>query len=377
MSEESQNPEVKPEVNAVTKKIIEGLLLAAGKPLPISKIADVFPEHERPETEELQAAIKAIELDCEDRGFELKKVASGYRFQVKQEFGEWVGKLWDERPQRYSRALLETISIIAYRQPITRGEIEKIRGVAVSTNIIRTLIEREWVRVVGHRDVPGRPAMYATTKQFLDYFNLKSLEELPPLSEIRDLEELDPELSLEENAPESRVLEFPGVEEYEDTFDVPDEEEEMAAAIGTRPIEEILGIQEEEPEDEDWDDDSDEYEAAGSEEPSAGSEEPSASSEEPSAGSEEPSAGSEESSASSEEPSASSEESSASSEESSEDNEELETGSDAQDIESVANDSSENHINYEAGNETDAETNDDTDDENSESDVDNKNLPAD
>ena len=256
MSEESQNPEVKPEVNTVTKKIIEGLLLAAGKPLPISKIADVFPEHERPETEELQAAIKAIELDCEERGFELKKVASGYRFQVKQEFGEWVGKLWDERPQRYSRALLETISIIAYRQPITRGEIEKIRGVAVSTNIIRTLIEREWVRVVGHRDVPGRPSMYATTKQFLDYFNLKSLEELPPLSEIRDLEELDPELSLEESAPESRVLEFPGVEDYEDEFDVPDEEEEMAAAIGTRPIEEILGIQEEEPE-EDWDDDSD------------------------------------------------------------------------------------------------------------------------
>ncbi|MDC1529530.1 SMC-Scp complex subunit ScpB [Gammaproteobacteria bacterium] len=262
MSEESQNPEVKPEVNTVTKKIIEGLLLAAGKPLPISKIADVFPEHERPETEELQAAIKAIELDCEERGFELKKVASGYRFQVKQEFGEWVGKLWDERPQRYSRALLETISIIAYRQPITRGEIEKIRGVAVSTNIIRTLIEREWVRVVGHRDVPGRPAMYATTKQFLDYFNLKSLEELPPLSEIRDLEDLDPELSLEENAPESRVLEFTGAEDYEDEFDVPDEEEEMAAAIGTRPIEEILGIKEEEPEDEDWDDDADEYESA-------------------------------------------------------------------------------------------------------------------
>ena len=262
MSEESQNPEVKPEVNTVTKKIIEGLLLAAGKPLPISKIADVFPEHERPETEELQAAIKAIELDCEERGFELKKVASGYRFQVKQEFGEWVGKLWDERPQRYSRALLETISIIAYRQPITRGEIEKIRGVAVSTNIIRTLIEREWVRVVGHRDVPGRPAMYATTKQFLDYFNLKSLEELPPLSEIRDLEDLDPELSLEENVPESRVLEFTGAEDYEDEFDVPDEEEEMAAAIGTRPIEEILGIKEEEPEDEDWDDDADEYESA-------------------------------------------------------------------------------------------------------------------
>ncbi|MBT6042775.1 MAG: SMC-Scp complex subunit ScpB [Gammaproteobacteria bacterium] len=250
MSEESQNTETNP----FTKQIIEGLLLAAGKPLPMSKIAEVFPEKERPEPEELKAALKAIEEDCETRGFELKKVASGYRFQVKQEFGEWVGKLWDERPQRYSRALLETISIIAYRQPITRGEIEKIRGVAVSTNIIRTLIERDWVRVVGHRDVPGRPAMYATTKQFLDYFNLNSLEELPPLSEIRDLEELDPELSLEDDAQESRVLEYPSLEDMEDDFNVADEEEEMAAAIGTRPIEEILGIREEEPE-EDWDDD--------------------------------------------------------------------------------------------------------------------------
>ena len=250
MSEESQNTETNP----FTKQIIEGLLLAAGKPLPMSKIAEVFPEKERPEPEELKAALKAIEEDCETRGFELKKVASGYRFQVKQEFGDWVGKLWDERPQRYSRSLLETISIIAYRQPITRGEIEKIRGVAVSTNIIRTLIERDWVRVVGHRDVPGRPAMYATTKQFLDYFNLNSLEELPPLSEIRDLEELDPELSLEDDAQESRVLEYPSLEDMEDDFNVADEEEEMAAAIGTRPIEEILGIREEEPE-EDWDDD--------------------------------------------------------------------------------------------------------------------------
>jgi len=249
MSEESQNTEKNP----FTKQIIEGLLLAAGKPLPMSKIAEVFPEKERPEPEALKAALKAIEEDCETRGFELKKVASGYRFQVKQEFGEWVGKLWDERPQRYSRALLETISIIAYRQPITRGEIEKIRGVAVSTNIIRTLIERDWVRVVGHRDVPGRPAMYASTKQFLDYFNLNSLEELPPLSEIRDLEELDPELSLEDDAQESRVLEYPSIEDMEDDFNVADEEEEMAAAIGTRPIEEILGIREEESE-EDWDD---------------------------------------------------------------------------------------------------------------------------
>ena len=250
MSEDTQ----KSQFGLATKQIIEGLLMAAGKPLPMSKIAEVFEDRERPEPEELKAVLKEIEQDCEARGFELKQVASGYRFQVKQQFSEWVGKLWEEKPQRYSRALLETISIIAYRQPITRGEIEKIRGVAVSTNIIRTLMEREWVRVVGHRDVPGRPAMYATTREFLDYFNLRSLEELPPLADVKELEDLEPELSLEDDAPESRVLEFPSAEDMEAEFDVLDEEEERAAAIGTRPIEEILGIQEEEPE-EDWDDD--------------------------------------------------------------------------------------------------------------------------
>ncbi|NBS25826.1 MAG: SMC-Scp complex subunit ScpB [Gammaproteobacteria bacterium] len=239
-----------------TKQIIEGLLMAAGKPLPMSKIAEVFSEKERPEPDQLKAALKEIEEDCEARGFELKKVASGYRFQVKQQYSEWVGKLWEEKPQRYSRALLETISIIAYRQPVTRGEIEKIRGVAVSTNIIRTLMERDWVRIAGHRDVPGRPAMYATTKQFLDYFNLKSLDELPPLAEIRDMEELDPELSLEDEAPESRIIEFPTGEQIEGDYEVADEEEELAAAIGTRPIEEILGVQEEKPEEE-WDEEED------------------------------------------------------------------------------------------------------------------------
>ena len=265
MSEDTQ----KSQSGLATKQIIEGLLMAAGKPLPMSKIAEVFEDRERPEPEELKAVLKEIEQDCEARGFELKQVASGYRFQVKQQFSEWVGKLWEEKPQRYSRALLETISIIAYRQPITRGEIEKIRGVAVSTNIIRTLMEREWVRVVGHRDVPGRPAMYATTREFLDYFNLTSLEELPPLADVKELEDLEPELSLEDDAPESRVLEFPSAEDMEAELDVLDEEEERAAAIGTRPIEEILGIQEEEPE-EDWDDDfnddvNDEVDAAPSE----------------------------------------------------------------------------------------------------------------
>ena len=270
MSEETQAQAT----DMATKQIIEGLLMAAGKPLPMSKIAEVFPEKERPEPDQLKAALKEIEEDCEARGFELKKVASGYRFQVKQQFSEWVGKLWEEKPQRYSRALLETISIIAYRQPVTRGEIEKIRGVAVSTNIIRTLMERDWVRIVGHRDVPGRPAMFATTKQFLDYFNLKSLDELPPLAEIRDMEELDPGLSLDDEAPESRIIEFPSAEDQEDDYEVADEEEELAAAIGTRPIEEILGIEEEEPEIEDWDDDDAELEAGAEEhEPVENSEE--------------------------------------------------------------------------------------------------------
>lgn len=269
MSEETQAKETDME----TKQIIEGLLMAAGKPLPMSKIAEVFPEKERPEPDQLKAALKEIEEDCEARGFELKKVASGYRFQVKQQFSEWVGKLWEEKPQRYSRALLETISIIAYRQPVTRGEIEKIRGVAVSTNIIRTLMERDWVRIVGHRDVPGRPAMFATTKQFLDYFNLKSLDELPPLAEIRDMEELDPGLSLDDEAPESRIIEFPSAEDQEDDFEVADEEEELAAAIGTRPIEEILGIEEEEPEIEDWDEDAEVEIASDAQGPAVNSEE--------------------------------------------------------------------------------------------------------
>ncbi len=154
-----------------------------------------------PERSEIKTILEQIESSCEDRGFELKKVASGYRFQVRSELSEWIGRLWDEKPPRYSRALLETLSLIAYRQPITRGDIEEIRGVSVSTNIVRSLMEREWIRIVGHRDVPGRPAIFATTKTFLDYFNLKSLEELPPLAEIRDLGRINEELNLVDEAP--------------------------------------------------------------------------------------------------------------------------------------------------------------------------------
>ena len=222
------------------KQIIEGALLAAGKPLPLDRMEALFNENERPEKEALQQALEAIEADCQQRGFELKKVASGYRFQVRQEFSEWIGRLWEEKPQRYSRALMETLSIIAYRQPITRGDIEKIRGVAVSTQIVQTLLEHEWVRIVGYRDVPGRPAMYATTRQFLDYFNLGSLQELPPLSEIRDLEEINRELSLDDEKPAGRIIEFPEPEAENEIAE--DEEEAAAAAIGTRPISEILDL---------------------------------------------------------------------------------------------------------------------------------------
>jgi segregation and condensation protein B len=223
------------------KLIIEGALLAAGKPLPLERIEALFNEGDQPEPELIKAALADLEQDCANRGFELKKVASGYRFQVRQELSEWVSRLWEEKPQRYSRALMETLSIIAYRQPITRGDIEKIRGVAVSTQIVQTLLEHEWVRVVGHRDVPGRPAMYATTKQFLDYFNLSSLEQLPPLSEIRDLEEINRGLSLDEEKPVGRIIEFPDPADGEQDL-VVDEEAERAALIGLRPISEILSM---------------------------------------------------------------------------------------------------------------------------------------
>ena len=190
--------------------IAEAALLAAGKPLSIDQLRELFLESERPTRQAMEQAITQLEVDCESRGFELKQVASGYRLQVRAELAPWVGRLFEEKPQRYSRALLETLALIAYRQPITRGEIEEIRGVTVSSNIIRTLLEREWVRVVGHRDVPGRPAMYATTKQFLDYFNLTGLDELPALSEVRDLEEIGREI--ENNMQGDIKLEAPSPE---------------------------------------------------------------------------------------------------------------------------------------------------------------------
>ena len=179
------------------KPILEAALLAAGQPLSLSQLAALFEDREPVSREDLRRALAELAEDCTGRGVELVEVASGYRFQVRREIHPWVARLWTERQSRYSRALLETLALIAYRQPITRGEIEQIRGVAVNSQIIRTLEEREWVRVVGHRDVPGRPELLGTTRAFLDYFNLRSLDELPPLAELRELVELEPELPLE------------------------------------------------------------------------------------------------------------------------------------------------------------------------------------
>lgn len=180
------------------RKIIEGAILAAGQPMTIARLLELFDAEVAPSKDEIAAALIDIQAASAERGFELKEVASGWRFQVRDNLGPWVNRLWDEKPQKYSRALLETLALVAYRQPITRGDIEEIRGVAVSSHIMKTLLERDWVKVVGHRDVPGRPSLFATTRQFLDYFNLKSLDELPSLSELRDLDELNPVLDLGE-----------------------------------------------------------------------------------------------------------------------------------------------------------------------------------
>ena len=163
-------------------------MLASGKPQSLERLFELFEEGERPEPPVFKKALELLRKSCDGRAFELKEVASGYRLQIREKFSPWVGRLWEERPQRYSRAMLETMALIAYRQPITRGEIEDVRGVAVNSHIVKTLLEREWIRVVGYRDVPGKPAMFATTKGFLDHFNLRNLDDLPPLAELRELE---------------------------------------------------------------------------------------------------------------------------------------------------------------------------------------------
>jgi|TARA_R100000687_G_scaffold70457_1_gene60098 segregation and condensation protein B len=183
------------------KRIIEAAILVAEGPLDRDALQTLFDEEDRPSKQDLGKYLEEIGEAYADRGIFLKEVASGFRFQARPELGQWVSRLWQEKPPRYSRAILETLALIAYRQPITRGEIEEIRGVSVSSHIVKSLLERNWVRVVGHRDVPGRPAMFATTKQFLDYFDLKSLEDLPSLSEIRDLDKINEELALSDVPP--------------------------------------------------------------------------------------------------------------------------------------------------------------------------------
>lgn len=177
-------------------RIVEGALLASPQPLTLVQLKELFPEDEPAPAGSIERALESLREACAGRGVELLEVASGFRYQVTGEVHGWISRLWTERKTRYTRATLETLALIAYRQPITRGEIEQVRGVAVSSNIIQALEEREWIRVVGHRDVPGRPALFGTTKGFLDYFGLKRLDELPPLSELKDIAELEPQLPL-------------------------------------------------------------------------------------------------------------------------------------------------------------------------------------
>ena len=178
-------------------EILEALLLSASRPINIEDIVKVF-EDPKPSKDEIRRALNQIDQDCLNRGIELKKIASGYRLQVKQSLSQYIAKLWEEKPQKFSKATLETLSLIAYKQPITRGEIEEIRGVAVGTQLIRGLMERGWVKIVGQRDVPGRPSLYSTTKEFLDYFGLQHLRELPELPSLPDLTSIEHELPIDE-----------------------------------------------------------------------------------------------------------------------------------------------------------------------------------
>ena len=185
------------------QNVIEAALLAAGRPLTPVELRELFDEFDRPELAQIDAAVTSLAESYEGRGVEVKEVASGWRIQVREAYTTPVSRLWAERPAKYSRALLETLALVAYRQPITRGEIEDIRGVAVNPNIIRTLIEREWVRVIGHREVPGRPELLATTRSFLDYFGLRTLDDLPTLAQLKDVETLGVQLEFAEKLPEA------------------------------------------------------------------------------------------------------------------------------------------------------------------------------
>lgn len=189
------------------RNVVECALLAAGEPVSTDRLLMLFDDGDGVDRAVLRDTLARLEAEYEDRGLELKEVASGWRIQVRERLSPWVSRLWEARAPKYSRALLETLALIAYQQPVTRGDIEQVRGVSVSSNIIKTLLDRDWIRIVGHRDVPGKPALYGTTKGFLDYFNLRSLDKLPPLAELRDLNKINEELGFEGDVPPSADLE--------------------------------------------------------------------------------------------------------------------------------------------------------------------------
>jgi len=225
------------------KYFVEAALLAAGRPLSVDQLQSLFERDSAPEKAQIRAAIGSLQDEYDQRGLTISEVASGFRTQIKASMADRLQKLWEERPPRYSRAFFETLALIAYRQPMTRGEIEEIRGVAVSANIMRSLLEREWIRVVGHRDVPGRPAMFGTTRHFLDYFGLKKLDDLPPLADLSDWETLRVQLNLpavaEDEEPETETAEITDLPVlYPDRE--PDDDE------GTAPAELEVGISAEE-----------------------------------------------------------------------------------------------------------------------------------
>jgi segregation and condensation protein B len=226
------------------RNVIEAALLAAGRPLASDELVGLFDERDGSNAEEVQAAIDALRNEYETRGLELLEVASGYRIQIRAAVAQPVSRLWQERPAKYSRALLETLALVAYRQPITRGEIEQIRGVAVNPNIIKTLLERGWIRVVGHRDVPGKPELLGTTREFLDYFSLKKLDDLPTLAQLKELEDLrvqltlpgaDPAVAAAAESADVTAMELAAIERQGSAGDAAPDEDELEAADATQP----------------------------------------------------------------------------------------------------------------------------------------------
>lgn len=230
--------------DAYIKNVIEAALLAAARPVSVAELAQIFDEQTRPAPKEIRAILEALQADYEGRGVAIRETATGYRFQVRSELAQEVSRLWPDRPKKYSRALLETLALIAYRQPITRAEIEHVRGVSVNPEIVKTLMERNWVRVVGHRDVPGHPELLGTTTEFLDYFSLKSIEDLPPLAELKSLSDLslqlplpvNPEAAPAEPTDSGEVAEVPATsssgERLDAAADEESDDEEMLSAPG-------------------------------------------------------------------------------------------------------------------------------------------------